>query len=163
MRAAAPRLAASALSALALTGCVAVDVGGAAMTLPPEVLSQARIGPITLSSRGALVPDGYIGIEVPGLRQELERCARGDRPLALRLDVEGASSDWRDISVIAEFVDPTRDDLIVGRYFMRPRDPSPGRGENLLDEREMTLAEEVGYAVCNTVFNPAAHTPPAQD
>lgn len=163
VRAALFPLAASALGALFLGGCVAVDVDGGALTLPPEALSQARIGPITLSSRGALVPDGYIGMDVPGLRQELERCARGDRPLALRLDVEGASSGWRDISVIAEFVDPARNDLIVGRYFMRPREHTRHRGENLLDDREMTLAEEVGYAVCNTVFNPAADTPPTQD
>lgn len=144
----------TALAAGGLYGCAAVDVEGPLVTTPPEVLAQSRIGSISLSSRGdALVPGYYRGVEVDGLRQELERCARGDRPLNLRLDVEGDPDDRRDMTVIVEFMDPARGDLLVGRYFIRARDASPARESNVLDDRVMTPAEEVGYAVCNTVFN----------
>jgi len=153
----------SLVAAFTLGGCVGVDVHGPLITLNPETLAQARIGTISLSSNGAPVTDNYAGIDVPNIRQELERCARGPRPLTLRLDIEGDAPRWRDVSVIAEFVDPAQDDLIVGRYFMRPRDPSLYRGQNVLHDREMSFAEEVGYAVCATVFHPAVAAPPLQD
>lgn len=151
------------IAALSLSGCVGVDVDGPLIDLPAETLAQTRIGTIFLSSNGTPMPDGYVGIDVPNLRQELERCARGPRPLVLRLDVEGGANRWRDVSVIAEFVDPAQDDLIVGRYFTRPRDPSLYRADDVLNDREMSFAEEVGYAVCTTVFHSAAAAPPRQD
>lgn len=148
------------IAALSLSGCVGVDVDGPLITAPPEILRQAKIGGITQSSNGVPTADNHAGMNTDDLRRELARCARGTHSLALRLDIEDAFR--RDMTVIAEFVDPARDE-IVGRYFMRPRERVFSPAQNLLDDREMTIAEEIGYAICNTAFNTSASAPARQD
>lgn len=149
------------IAAMSLGACVGVDVNGPLIAASPEILRQARIGGITLSSNGVPTADNHAGMNTDDLRRELARCARGTHSLALRLDIEDVFR--RDMTVIAEFVDPARNDQIVGRYFMRPRERVFDPARNLLDDREMTIAEEIGYAICNTAFNTSASAPARQD
>lgn len=158
------RLAALACAALGLTACAGVVEGGPPMTLPPALMETARVDVIYMSDGGIWwSSEDFSDTFTDEVREELTRCATGTYPLNLRIEVDDMRKASRaevlaygdgmhSLSATAEFVDPARDNAVVGRFPIRVGTQAGGRLAGLLGDREMMVSEEYGRALCDQAF-----------
>lgn len=160
-------------AALGVTACAGVVEGGPPMPLAPALMETARVDAIYMSS-GVIwwAGDDFSDTFTEEVREELSRCATGTYPLNLRLHVDDMRKASRaevlaygdgmhSLAAVAEFVDPARGNMVVGRFPIVVGTQAGGRVAGLLGDREMMVSEEYGRALCDEAFgrNPRAPGP----
>jgi hypothetical protein len=165
-------IAAGLSAALTLGACAPVVQGGDPMALPPALIDSARINVIYMSSDWLRSQSDFSDTLTDEVREELNRCAAGSRPLDLRLHIDELERSGRleallegsgrqTLSGLAEFTDPTQGDAVVGRYPIRVEADVGGRLAGLLGDRQMIVSEQFGRELCLRAFgrNPRAPGP----
>lgn len=156
--------AALACAALGLTACAGVVEGGPPMGLPPALMETARVDVIYSSTAGIWwASEDFSDTFTDEVREELARCATGTYPLNLRIHVDGMRKAGRtevlvygdgmhSLAAVAEFVDPARNNAVVGRFPIVVGTQAGGRLAGVLGDREMMVSEEYGRALCDEAF-----------
>jgi opacity protein-like surface antigen len=166
-------LAAAALAALiATTACAPVIEGGPPIDLPPGLQETAQVGSITLSSDWLNAEEDFSETLSDEVYEELRLCMHGTAPINVRIHIEDLDRAGRletllngdgvhTLAGMVEFVDPSRDNLVVGRFPVTVATSAQGRLGGLFGDRQMMVAEEFGRAVCDQAFgrNPRARGP----
>ena len=151
------------LIALSLPGCAPVVRGGPALALPPEVALSARVTSLTMSSDWMRANDDFAATFNEEMLSQLSRCARGSRPLHLRIYIEDYDRAGRIETLIdgegvhrmkgiAELVDPARGGQVVGRYPLEVAVDAGGRVGGLVGDREMMVSRGFASALCDVAF-----------
>lgn len=156
-------------AALTLSACAAVTAGGPPVALAPDLVADARVDVITMSSDWLLAEDDFSDTFTDEVREELNACAAGQRPLNLRLHVDDLDRADRlataarghgehYVAGLAEFVDP-RSGVVVGRYRIEVWAQAGGAVRALLGDRQMIISETFGRELCRQAFgrNPRPH------
>ena len=97
------------------------------------------------------------------VHEELSRCMHGTAPIDVRIHVDRldradraqvlADGDgMHALSGTVEFVDPGRDNLVVGRFPVSVATSAQGRLGALIGDRQMMASEEFGRAICEQAF-----------
>ncbi|WP_296819954.1 hypothetical protein [Brevundimonas sp.] len=156
-------------AAVSLCACAPVVQGGPPIPLSPELVSTARIDLITMSSGWLQSEEDFSDTFTDEVREELTRCATGSRPLNLRLHVddleragrlEGLVGGGRHfLAATAEFTDPARDDLVVGRFPITVEAPTSGGLAGVLADRQMVVSEAWARELCMEAFGRNPRTP----
>lgn len=166
-------LAAAAVAALiATSACAPVIQGGPPMDLPPGLQETAQIGSITVSTGWLNAEEDFSDTFSEEVREELGRCMYGTAPIDVRIHVDRLERAGRldmllngqgmhTLEGTVEFVDPSRDNLVVGRFPMSVATTAGGRIAGLLGDRQMMVSEEFGRSVCEQAFgrNPRERGP----
>lgn len=165
--------AAAAVAALiATSACAPVVEGGPPMDLPPGLQETAQIGSITMSSAWLDAEEDFSDTFSEEVREELGRCMHGTAPIDVRIHVErlerasraGALLNGEGMHTLegtVEFVDPGRDNLVVGRFPISVATTAGGRFAGLFGDRQMMVSEEFGRSLCDQAFgrNPRKRGP----
>ena len=165
--------AAAALSALIVTAaCAPVIEGGAPIDLPPGLQETAQVGSLTVSTGWLNAEEDFSDTFSEEVREELGRCMHGTAPIDVRIHVDRLQRAGRAETLLngegmhmlegtVEFVDPGRDNLVVGRFPISVATTAGGRLAGLLGDRQMMVSEEFGRSVCDQAFgrNPRAQGP----
>ena len=148
--------AAAAVAALITTAaCAPVIEGGPPMELPPGLQETAQVGSITMSSGWLDAEDDFSDTFSEELREELSRCMYGTAPIDVRVHVERMErADRAEVLLngdgmhalegTVEFVDPSRGNLVVGRFPISVATTAGGRLAGLIGDRQMMVSEEFG-------------------
>jgi len=157
-------LTAAALAALIATAaCAPVIQGGPPVALPPGLQETAQVGSITMSSAWLNAEDDFADTFSDEVHEELKRCMWGTAPINVRIHVDELqragrigtllNGDGRQyISGTVEFVDPTHDNRVVGRFPVAATTNAGGRLGAVIGDRQMMLSEAFGRAVCEEAF-----------
>jgi len=157
-------LTAAALAALTLAAaCAPVIEGGPPLALPPGLQETAQVGTITLSSAWLDAEDDFADTFSDEVHEELKRCMWGTAPINVRVHVDHVqradrvgtflNGDGRQtMSGTVEFVDPSHDDRVVGRFPVTVTTNAGGRLGAVVGDRQMMLSEAFGRAVCEEAF-----------
>lgn len=157
-------LTALALAALTATAaCAPVIEGGPPIALPPGLQETAQVGTITMSSAWLNAEDDFADTFSDEVHEELKRCMWGTAPINVRIHIDemqragrvGAflNGDGRQsMSGVVEFVDPTHDNRVVGRFPVAVTTNAGGRVGAVFGDRQMMLSEAFGRAVCEEAF-----------
>jgi len=165
--------AAAAVAALiATSACAPVVEGGPPMDLPPGLQETAQIGSITMSSAWLDAEEDFSDTFSEEVREELSRCMHGTAPIDVRIHVERLERASRagvllngegmhTLEGTVEFVDPGRDNLVVGRFPISVATTAGGRFAGLFGDRQMMVSEEFGRSLCDQAFgrNPRERGP----
>jgi hypothetical protein len=81
------------------------------------------------------------------IRVHVERLERADRAEVL-LNGDGMHA----LEGTVEFVDPSRGNLVVGRFPISVATTAGGRLAGLIGDRQMMVSEEFGRSVCEQAF-----------
>ena len=168
-----PVFAAAAVAALIATAaCAPVIEGGPPMDLPPGLQETAQVGSITMSSAWLDAEEDFSDTFSDEVHEELSRCMHGTAPIDVRIHVDRldradraqvlADGDgMHALSGTVEFVDPGRDNLVVGRFPVSVATSAQGRLGALIGDRQMMASEEFGRAICEQAFgrNPRQRGP----
>ena len=155
-----------ATAVVTLTGaaaCAPVITGGPPMALPPGLQETAQVGSITLSTAMLDAGDDFADTFSEEVREELGRCMWGTAPINVRVHIDGMqradrvqavlNGDGRQtLSGTVEFVDPTHDDRVLGRFPVTVTTNAGGRVGAVIGDRQMMLSEAFGRAVCEEAF-----------
>ncbi len=166
-------LAVAAFAALTFTtACAPVVQGGPPIDLPPGLQQSARVGTITVSSDWLRAEDDFSDTFSEEVGEELRRCMTGADPIDVRIHVQRLDRAGRlemlldgegmhTLEGVVEFVDPTRDNAVVGRFPIAVATTAGGRLAGLVGDRQMMVSEEFGRSVCEQAFgrNPRARGP----
>lgn len=156
--------AAAAVAALiATSACAPVIEGGPPMDLPPGLQETAQVGSITMSSNWLDAEEDFAETFSEEVHEELKRCMWGTAPIDLRIHIDDIHRGDRlggllngdtvhTLSGTVEFVDPSRDNLVVGRFPVSVATSGQGRLGALIGDRQMMVSEEFGRAVCDQAF-----------
>ncbi len=157
---------------IATAACAPVIQGGPTMELPPGLQETAQVGSITMSSGWLDAGEDFSETFSEEVREELGRCMYGTAPIDVRIHVERLERASRAEAVLTgegmhtlegtvEFVDPGRDNLVVGRFPISVATTAGGRLAGLLGDRQMMVSEEFGRSVCEQAFgrNPRERGP----
>lgn len=157
-------LTAAALTALVATAaCAPVIEGGPPMALPIGLQETAQIGSIVMSTGWLDAEDDFADTFSDEVHEELRRCMWGTAPIDLRVHIDELDRAGRletllngdgehYLSGTVEFVDPARDNRVLGRYPIRVSTSAQGRVGGLLGDRQMMVSEAFGRAVCEEAF-----------
>jgi len=157
-------LTAAALAAFAATAaCAPVIEGGPPVALPPGLQETAQVGTITMSSGWLSAEDDFADTFTEEVREELGRCMWGTAPINVRVHVDQMqradrvqtllNGDGRQsMAGTVEFVDPTHDNRVVGRFPVTVTTNAGGRVGAVIGDRQMMLSEAFGRAVCEEAF-----------
>ena len=164
--------AAAAAALLATAACAPVIEGGPPMDLPPGLQETAQVGSITMSSAWLDAEEDFSDTFSDEVHEELSRCMHGTAPIDVRIHVDRldradraqvlADGDgMHALSGTVEFVDPGRDNLVVGRFPVSVATSAQGRLGALIGDRQMMASEEFGRAICEQAFgrNPRQRGP----
>ena len=168
-----PVFAAAAVAALIATAaCAPVIEGGPPIALPAALQETAQVGSITMSSEWLDAEEDFSDTFSDEVHEELSRCMHGTAPIDVRIHVDRldradraqvlADGDgMHALSGTVEFVDPGRDNLVVGRFPVSVATSAPGRLGALIGDRQMMASEEFGRAICEQAFgrNPRQRGP----
>lgn len=156
--------AAAAVAALVVTSaCAPVVQGGPPMDLPPGLQETAQVGSITMSTGWLDAEEDFAETFSEEVREELSRCMYGTAPIDVRIHIDRLERAGRldmlfrgqgmhTLEGTVEFVDPSRDNLVVGRFPMSVATTAGGRIAGLLGDRQMMVSEEFGRSVCEQAF-----------
>ncbi len=159
-----PVIAAAALAALvAVSACAPVIEGGPPIDLPLALQETAQVGSITMSSAWLDAEEDFSDTFSEEVREELSACMHGTAPIDVRIHVERLDRAGRlemllngegmhTLEGTAEFVDPARGDLVVGRFPISVATTAGGRIAGLLGDRQMMASEEFGRSLCEQAF-----------
>lgn len=158
------------LAPLCLVACAPVVQGGPPMPLSPDLVNGARVDVITMSSGWLQSEEDFSDTFTDEVREELTRCATGSRPLNLRLHVDDLERAGRleglvggggrhFLAATAEFTDPARDDLVVGRFPITVEAPTSGGLAGVLADRQMVVSEAWARELCREAFGRNPRTP----
>jgi hypothetical protein len=153
----------AALAALTAAACAPVVAGGPPVALPPGLQETAQVGAITLSTGWLNAEDDFADTFSEEVREELGRCMWGTAPINVRVHIDemqradrvGAllNGDARQtMAGMVEFVDPTHDNRVVGRFPVAISTNVGGRVGAVLGDRQVMLSEAFGRAVCEEAF-----------
>ncbi|WP_374597999.1 hypothetical protein [Brevundimonas sp.] len=162
------------LAALSATAaCAPVIEGGPPLALPIGLQETAQIGSIVMSSDWLEAEDDFADTFNEEVHEELRRCMWGTSPVDLRVHINGLDRAGRletllngegehYLSGTVEFVDPARNNRVLGRFPIRVSTSAQGRVGGLLGDRQMMVSEAFGRAVCEEAFgrnprNPGPH------
>jgi hypothetical protein len=165
--------AAAAVAALiATTACAPVIEGGSPMDLPPGLQETAQIGSITVSTGWLNAEEDFSDTFSEEVREELSRCMYGTAPIDVRIHVDRLERASRVDALLngqgmhtlegtVEFVDPSHDNRIVGRFPISVATTAGGRLAGLIGDRQMMVSEEFGRSLCDQAFgrNPRERGP----
>ena len=155
--------AAAAAALVAVSACAPVIEGGPPMDLPPGLQETAQVGSITVSSGWLAAEEDFSETFSEEVREELSRCMHGTAPIDIRIHVERMERAGRlemlqhgdglhTLEGTVEFVDPGRDNLVVGRFPISVATTAGGRLAGLLGDRQMMVSEEFGRSLCDQAF-----------
>lgn len=155
--------AAAAAALLATAACAPVIVGGPPVDLPPGLQETAQVGAIYMSSNWLNAEDDFSETLSEEVHEELRLCMHGTAPIDVRIHIDDLDRAGRletllngdgvhTISGTVEFVDPSRGNLVVGRFPVTAATSAQGRIGGLFGDRQMMVAEEFGRAVCDQAF-----------
>lgn len=159
-----PVIAAAALAALvAVSACAPVIEGGPPIDLPLALQETAQVGSITMSSAWLDADEDFSDTFSEEVREELSQCMHGTAPIDVRIHVERLERAGRAEMLLngegmhtlegtVEFVDPTRGNLVVGRFPISVATTAGGRIAGLLGDRQMMASEEFGRSLCDQAF-----------
>lgn len=158
-------VAAAALAAalLAVTACAPVIEGGPPVALPIGLQETAQVGSITLSTAWLNAEDDFADTFSEEVREELGRCMWGTAPINVRIHIDRMQRAGRletllngdgvhTLTGTVEFVDPARDNRVLGRFPVSVATSARGRVGGLLGDRQMMVSEEFGRAICDQAF-----------
>lgn len=157
-------LTAAALAALIATAaCAPVIEGGPPIALPPGLQETAQVGTITMSSAWLDAEDDFADTFSDDVHEELKRCMWGTAPINVRIHIDDMRRAGRvgaflngdgqqSMSGVVEFVDPTHDNRVVGRFPVAVTTNAGGRVGAAFGDRQMMLSEAFGRAVCDEAF-----------
>lgn len=157
-------LTAAVLAALIATAaCAPVVTGGPPVALPPGLQETAQVGTITMSSAWLNAEDDFADTFSDELHEELKRCMWGTAPINVRVHIDQMqradrvgtllNGDGRQaMSGTVEFVDPSHDNRVVGRFPVAVTTNAGGRLGAVIGDRQMMLSEAFGRAVCEEAF-----------
>ena len=164
--------AAAVAALLATAACAPVIEGGPPIELPPGLQETAQVGSITMSSDWLNAEEDFSETLSDEVHEELRLCMHGTAPIDVRIHIEDLGRAGRLDSLLngdgvhtltgtVEFVDPSRDNLVVGRFPVSVATSAQGRLGGLFGDRQMMVAEEFGRAVCDQAFgrNPRERGP----
>ena len=165
-------VAAAAAVLLSAVACAPVIEGGPPMDLPPGLQETAQVGSITMSSAWLDAEEDFSDTFSEEVREELGRCMHGTAPIDVRIHVErlerasraGALLNGEGMHTLegtVEFVDPGRNNLVVGRFPISVATTAGGRFAGLFGDRQMMVSEEFGRSLCEQAFgrNPRERGP----
>ena len=156
--------AAAALAAvIATSACAPVIEGGPPMDLPPGLQETAQVGSITLSTGWLDAEEDFSDTFSEEVREELTRCMHGTAPIDVRIHSDRLERAGRAemlfngeglhaLSGTVEFVDPGRDNRVVGRFPVTVATTAGGRFAGLFGDRQMMVSEEFGRSLCDQAF-----------
>ena len=159
-----PVFAAAAVAALIATAaCAPVIEGGPPIALPAALQETAQVGSITMSSEWLDAEEDFSDTFSDEVHEELSRCMHGTAPIDVRIHVDRldradraqvlADGDgMHALSGTVEFVDPGRDNLVVGRFPVSVATSAQGRLGALIGDHQMMASEEFGRAICEQAF-----------
>lgn len=159
-----PVIAAAAVAAMvALSACAPVIEGGPPIDLPLALQETAQVGSITMSSAWLDAEEDFSDTFSEEVREELSQCMHGTAPIDVRIHVERLDRAGRlemllngegmhTLEGTVEFVDPTRGNLVVGRFPISVATTAGGRIAGLLGDRQMMASEEFGRSLCEQAF-----------
>lgn len=157
-------LTAAALAAFAaIAACAPVIEGGPPVALPPGLQETAQVGTITMSSAWLNAEDDFADTFSEEVREELGRCMWGTAPINVRVHIDEMqradrvqtllNGDGRQsMAGTVEFVDPSHDNRVVGRFPVAVTTNAGGRLGAVIGDRQMMLSEAFGRAVCEEAF-----------
>lgn len=160
---ASPALALLATALLGTAACAPVIQGGPPMALPIGLQETAQIGTVTMSSGWIDATDDFAETFNDEVQEELRRCMWGTAPVNLRVHIDELDRAGRletllngdgehYLSGTVEFVDPARDNRVLGRFPIRVSTSAQGRVGGLIGDRQMMVSEAFGRAVCEEAF-----------
>lgn len=155
--------AALAAALLASAACAPVIQGGPPIALPPGLQETAQVGSITMSSNWLDAEEDFAETFSDEVHEELRRCMWGTAPIDVRVHIDGMHRADRlgvllngdgahTLSGTVEFVDPSHDNRVVGRFPVSVATSVQGRLGGLIGDRQMMVSEEFGRAVCDQAF-----------
>jgi len=155
--------AAAVAALIATAACAPVIEGGPPMDLPPGLQETAQVGSITMSSGWLDAEEDFSDTFSEEVREELSRCMYGTAPIDVRVHVERLERADRagvllngdgmhTLEGTVEFVDPSRGNLVVGRFPISVATTAGGRLAGLIGDRQMMVSEEFGRSVCEQAF-----------
>ena len=155
----------AAIAAILLTtaACAPVIEGGPPIALPIGLQETAQVGSITLSTGMLNAEDDFADTFSEEVREELGRCMWGTAPVNVRVHIDRMQRAGRvetlvngdgvhSMSGTVEFVDPARDNRVLGRFPVSVATSARGRTGGVLGDRQMMVSEEFGRAVCEQAF-----------
>lgn len=156
-------IAAAAVAVTATTACAPVITGGPPIALPPGLQETAQVGSITLSTDWLNAEDDFADTFSDEVHEELKRCMWGTAPIDVRIHIDRMQRAGRletllngdgvhTLTGTVEFVDPARDNRVLGRFPVSVATSARGRVGGLLGDRQMMVSEEFGRAVCDQAF-----------
>lgn len=148
---------------LASVACAPVIQGGPPISLPPGLQATAQMGSITMSSNWLDAQEDFAETFSDEVHEELRRCMWGAAPLNVRIHIDRIQRGGRletllngdgvhTLSGTAEFVDPSYNNRVVGRFPVSVATSAQSRPGGLIGDRQMMLSEEFGRAVCDQAF-----------
>jgi hypothetical protein len=166
-------LTAAALAALLATAaCAPVIEGGPPIDLPPGLQETAQVGTIFISTAWLDAEEDFSDTLGDEVHEELKTCMHGTAPIDVRIHIDDIRRADRlgvllngdgthTLSGTVEFVDPSHENRVVGRFPVAVATSAQGRVGGLFGDRQMMVAEEFGRAVCEQAFgrNPRAPGP----
>lgn len=165
-------LAAAAAAAALLAACAPVIEGGPPVDLPPGLQETAQVGSITISTGWLNAEEDFSDTFSEEVHEELKSCMWGTAPIDVRIHVDRLERAGRaevlltgegmhTLEGVVEFVDPSRDNLVVGRFPVSVATTADGRLAGLIGDRQMMVSEEFGRSICEQAFgrNPRTRGP----
>ena len=159
------------LAVLSLTACAPVIEGGQRIALPPGVQETAQVGDVYMSSDWLNSEEDCPETFSDEVHEELKRCMWGTAPVGVRIHVTDLQRADRLESAVGggahaltgtvEFVDPRRDNLVLGRFPVTAVVRAQEGPAALIEDRQMVVSEAFGRAICEEAFgrNPRAPGP----
>ncbi|KQW86548.1 hypothetical protein [Brevundimonas sp. Root1279] len=157
-------LTAAALAVLMTTAaCAPVIEGGPPIDLPPGLQETAQVGTIWVSSNWVNAGDDFTETLSDEVHEELRTCMWGTAPIDVRIHIDDLQRADRlgvllngdgthTMTGTVEFVDPSHDNRVVGRFPVSVATSAQGRVGGLFGDRQMMVSEEFGRAVCERAF-----------
>lgn len=155
--------AAAVAALLATAACAPVVEGGPPIPMPPGLQETAQVGTIWISTGWVNAADDFTDTLSDEVHEELKTCMHGTAPINVRIHIDELHRADRlavllngdgthTLSGTVEFVDPSHDNRIVGRFPVSVATSAQGRIGGLLGDRQMMVSEEFGRAICDEAF-----------
>jgi hypothetical protein len=162
--------AALAAALLAMVACAPATQGGPRMALPIGLQETAQIGSITVSTGWINAGENFSDTFGDEVHEELKRCMWGTAPINMRVHIDKLDRGGRletlltgegqhVLSGTVEFVDPARNNRVLGRFPIQVSTSAQGRVGGLLGDRQMMVSEAFGRAVCEQAFGRNSRDP----
>ncbi|QYF86993.1 hypothetical protein [Brevundimonas sp. PAMC22021] len=148
---------------LVAAACAPVVAGGPPMAVLPGLQETAQVRNIYMSSDWLRAEDDFEDTFVDEVGDELQRCMWGTAPVDVRIHLDHLDRDGRlarllngggehRLSGTVEFVDPNRNNAVVGRFPVSTVVRDSGGLAGLVADRQMMVSEAFGRATCEEGF-----------